>query len=253
VKAALIPPAGYEETALASDIHLVLPLPTLVTNQTYIDTYRKAAARGDYIILDNGVAEGDLRPTATIMHMARTVGAHEIVAPDVMGDMSGTRALTRKFLASAGNIDDYNVMGVCQGANWPEVHTLIEFFARYPYITTLGIPKVHLARGLTARFDIVTKILDRYGSTFKIHLLGAHRNAVAELWKCDFPAQVRSTDSTLPYKFARHFTPLSDALASDDVYFQRWDGYFSHRVDISAMMLNTNISTYKEWARRNEG
>src|SRR5882757_5645454 len=115
MRAALIPPKGYEDYALNSNIHLVLPLPPLIQNMKYLDVYQRAQRRGDFVILDNGCAEGQLVSGHHLLNVARAIRAHEIVAPDVMGDAAATLTATTNFIFDYQEARDYSIMAVLQG------------------------------------------------------------------------------------------------------------------------------------------
>lgn len=250
MKAALIPSRGYERTALESDIHLVLPLEECVKNRDYVNTYLSAKARGHYIILDNGCAEGRLVEGRELVKFAIEIGAHEIVAPDIMSDGPGTVEATLGWLKEyASIVDDYNIMGVVQGADTSEWKHTLEVFAGTDAITTIGIPKVHVkSHSLRKRYEIVQYVLAMYPKRFKIHLLGLNERFPTEILELPWPKEVRSMDSAQPYKLAEEGL----LMTTERAWANRREEYFAQQVPAEAHILNANINTFIAWAKRHE-
>ena len=247
MKAALIPPFGYERTALQSDIHLILPLEACRTNIDYMNTYRSARERNDYLILDNGCAEGDLVDNKTLMAVAAELGVHEIVAPDVMGNAEETYDLTKAFVEENRSATDYNIMGVLQGESLAQVLYLAAAFAKIPQITTFGIPKVHINNNEPhTRAQIANELILRYGDKFKIHLLGLNNSFPTEMLDIKFPANIRSMDSAQPYKMAELGVVLTAYNARKHHPKRRTD-YFSRKRAVNEGMLMYNIEQFKAW------
>jgi len=248
VKAALIAPKGYEDSVLHSDIHLMLPLPGTLSNSAYLRTYKEAKRRGDYIILDNGVAEGQLVDVDTLLSTAELVGAQEVVAPDVMGNSIGTHKLTQDFLLRS-TVElkrmHLKVMGVLQGRTWSDRMSLASYYASQPEITTIGIPKVVVQyRGSTIRAVTAQWLEETFPRRFEIHLLGASEHFVDELKEVHFIGDIRSTDSALPYKFTR----ARQRLGYDHEHVKRWSTYFTAPENLDQDLLGYNIQTYLRWA-----
>lgn len=248
MKAALIPPKGYEHTVLESDIHLVLPLQPLLNNLDYIAAYKAARARGDYIILDNGCAEGQLVDGRTLIDFAHVIGAHEIVAPDVMSSAAATLEWTKNFLDEFPEAADYSIMAVLQGETPDEREFLLHQYAKLDAITTIGVPKVIAKRyGGTERFIAVKRIHQLYPQRFKIHLLGLNGNFPTEIFQMPFEG-VRSMDSAQPYKLAE----IGHVLSTHRAWADRRDTYFVEKKEVDPRVLAGNIATFLSWARRFE-
>lgn len=255
MKAALIPAFGYEETALQSNIHLVLPLPDCVANSNYMETYQYARARGDYIILDNGAAEGNLQSVETIVHYAKIMRAHEVVAPDILGVMHDTKWLVSKFLKKlrelkeVEEVPEFKIQAVLQGQDSTERWKLLEYYARHDEIKVIGIPKVSVqVKGDDVRARIAQTIQYRFPGRFELHLLGASPFFPSELRDIDFPPGIRSTDSALPYKLAAYGIPMDRPH-----HVKRWTTYFAEKMNMSDELLKHNLAIYTGWAARHEG
>lgn len=252
MKAALIPPKGYESTALQSNIHLVLPLKPLLGNIDYIATYKRAHSRGDYIILDNGCAEGQLVDGRTLLDFAALIGAHEVVAPDIMSNAALTLQATANFLNEFPQASDYNIMAVLQGNTKEELEGLLRQFANYDEISTIGVPKV-LVRPSSyrspTRLDVVNMIHDSFPGRFKIHLLGVHKAHPTELFDTPFDrGSIRSVDSAQPYKLAE----VGMLMSTKNSWAERRNGYFTKKKEVDPAVLRHNIETFKAWAASHE-
>jgi len=227
-----------------------LPLQHTVANPAYLRYAKQAKERGDYIILDNGAAEGDLVDTQTLLSTAALWGAHEIVGPDILDDQEGTLELMQAFLGSPAWREredlDVKLMGVLQGKSHGERRELLYYYADQPDIKVLGIPKVCVKHeGSDLRAYIAQMVMDVFPSRFEIHLLGASPAFVDELQRIDFPPGIRSTDSTLPYKF----TWGDQRLGTDRNHVKRWPAYFAESKYMNHELLDYNIMTYMRWAR----
>jgi hypothetical protein len=239
VKVALIPPKGYEVTALRSYYHLVLP-ETLTDSGGYTDyvtTYQRASARGDTVILDNGCYEGKLASGDELMDYAALIGATEIVAPDVMNDSVATHRATKQFIEDHPKSRWYKIMAVVQGSDWQD---LVHEYSKMIHVTTLGIPKAQIkVLGDPTRSEIARWIYIKYADRFKIHLLGMHRLNLNELESS--PPFVRSVDSALPYKFAEIGMMLSETSTPP----KRRRDYFTNYVPVSDELLGWNIEQFE--------
>jgi len=245
VRAALIPPKGYEEEALHSDIHLVLPLASLRRNLSYLRTYATARARGHYIILDNGCAENQLANGEDLLNFARAIKPHEIVAPDVMNDAAATLEATNAFLDEYGpEASNYNIMGVLQGQELSDRQFLLKKYAQNSLITAIGIPKVLVTHeDLEIRRKIARAIHRVYPKRFKIHLLGLNSIYPQEMYHVQFEG-VRSMDSAQPFKLAE----VGKQLTTIDAWSTRRSDYFTVKKEVDPRVLAANIRIFKEWA-----
>ena len=246
MRAALIPPRGYERTALMSDIHLVLPLPGLIDNPEYIRTYEEARAAGHYIILDNGCAEGNLVTSHQLLAFAGTIKPHEIVAPDVLDDGPRTLEMTLEFIRDDNGATDYNIMAVLQGTTHEERKTYLEEYAKMDAVTTIGIPKIQVrTEGSDARIKTARYIQRNYSDRFKIHLLGLNRRFPTEM--LDLPwstTTVRSMDSAQPYKI----TESGRMMTARQCWEERRPDYFERWMPVNTGLLAHNIDEFKKWA-----
>lgn len=243
MRAALIPPKGYYWTATQySDYHLAL---AQILDEEYRLTYSTTTFNYDFIIIDNGAAEGNAVDDETLLYRAAQIGANEIVLPDVMKDMKGTIDRVTQFLHANAFIDE-NLMGVVQGTTMTEVEACIAFYVTNHRINTLGIPR-HLITTLGdehARTHILQHIQDKYFE-MPVHLLGTNTEWKEEVRDValTFP-WVRGVDSSMPYNYTLAGVDLNDAGV-----INRPEGYFERTWVVDEELLESNILTFKEWAR----
>lgn len=251
MQAALIPPKGLEATALHSKFHLVLPLSVLLRNTAYMNTYKRAAGAGDFIVLDNGEAEGCPATGEELLHAARTFKANEIVLPDVLRDQAATVSRTQKFLSEYGSrLEGYQLMGVAQGISLNNFKWCINRFSEMSLVTTIGLPRLMLKtlRSASTRVDLANWVANKYPGRFQIHALGADADQRKEIsWLAKYSDSVRSVDTSMPYNYA-----ISRAdLAASVSHIHRPDLYFtaSWAGKVNQKQLNSNIETYMRWVQ----
>jgi hypothetical protein len=253
--AALIPPRGLENYALASGIHLALAIPSLLKHAPYVGLYRRAKRLGNYVILDNGLAEGQAASPSYLLEVAKDLSVDEIVAPDMMTDTKGTLTGVRSFLSRhEAAINGFNVMAVAQGRSMQEFRRCTKAYSDMPAITTLGVPR-HMLTTLnsrSARIDFVQWLVkEEYTERFKIHLLGTNAwwtgetRAVAKY----LGDVVRSIDSSLPFNYAladvylnANF-PNPARIDRPHLYFERdWNTH------CNLAKVKFNVGVFLSWA-----
>lgn len=251
MKTALIPARGLEGYVLRSDFHLALPIPDCMDNLDYIKTYQRAASRNDYIVLDNGAADGGLVGNDTLMDVASKLDVNEIVAPDIFYDKAGTITRVVDFMHWLTDHEYggcYNVMAVAQGTSPTAFRKCIEAYSNMPGITVVGLPKHMLTtvNKKAARVDMANWIEESFGSRFQIHLLGTNPVWLKEVVAVSkYAPHVRSVDSALPFNYAL----ASQNLATTKLELTRNTEYFTldWSETASERHLNNNINTFLEW------
>lgn len=250
MEAALIPARGLEIYALRSTFHLTLAIPDALHNPYYVGAYRRAASRGDYIILDNGAAENQMAPDKKIIEAARILRAQEIVAPDVIKDSTATVARTTAFCSKfAEDLIGLKVMAVAQGNKLAGFRTCVDNLARISRVKVIGIPR-HVMETLdskAARIDLANWIREAYPLRFDIHLLGTNPKWLHEVKAAaTYAPHIRSVDSALAFNYTIHHTKL----ATTNKAFTRHPRFFTAdwSRDVPANLLRDNIHTFMEWA-----
>lgn len=250
MKVALILP--YDALSLLSlyDTGYQLVLPHLCwEKQEYFETYRDL---GGFKIMDNGAAEGVEVYHVDLHDVAISVGADEIVVPDVLGDCDGTIAKVRSFERWA-RPDQFQYAGVVQGSNMAEIVKCLNFYDGEEWISNVHIPRI-LNRVIhrTFRFTFLEALFGQTGSRYQyrfdhIHCLGASE------WirECSALASVpivRGMDTSLLASMAIARRPID---MPDAEYVQRQPDFFNAKINRSSVIwkvLCGNIERYLNWA-----
>jgi hypothetical protein len=253
VRAALIPPKGYYETALKSDYHLVLA--QVVRSD---DEYRRmyeGVSSDHYVILDNGAAEGEIVSDDELIRTAVRLGVDEIVLPDVIGDYVATISRAEKFLDEQPHNGAFGFMGVVQGNNQAELRKCIDDYGAMQEVRAIGLPR-HLLNLLSSDLGRICLLQylerdygDPKGYPFAVHLLGTNPtwpNEIETIAKTH--SWVRGVDTSMPYNWAIAKNTLGPVAIVD-----RPENYFTARRDIDEKLLNENIGIYMGWASGTKG
>lgn len=240
--ALICPPHLLEKYATRTRYHLVLP--HLFRSQKYLDFYRTRI--DNFIILDNGVAEGHEFGAKHLHTLAGEAAVNEIVIPDTMGDANDTLAKAQYFARYAQ--PEYQYMFVLQGRDVQEVMFCLNNLdngAMFSYVTTIGIPRhfhdidknfrVHLAEHL---------IREAFNDKFEIHFLGASswmREVVLLAEAVQYIENFRGIDTSMPI-----YMGLEGLHIGEDTYISRPDNFFDRTDDNEA--VQGNIDTYLDWA-----
>lgn len=252
MKLALIPPRGWERYALHSDFHLAL---AQVNNRFYDETYTRAADRQDFIVVDNGAAEGKPVGDFLLYSQAKKWGANEVVLPDVMFEAIETVRRAERFKAniddSAYVFDAFNYMAVAQGNTINTVKACIDGLSELPYVSTIGIPR-HLITTLRQRFIrlVLAEWIDKeFPKRFQIHFLGTNPSVPSEVARAARETPfVRSVDTSMPFNYAIAGVMLGLTAPA----IGRPAGYLTDMQNMTSGILKHNISTMQRWAAGSE-
>lgn len=135
----------------------------------------KCGPDSKFIIMDNGVAEGETLDIEEIYYKASVVMADELVLPDVFLDGPAT---VKSSLAALNLLEEFNykgrIMAVPQGCDYDEWLRCATTLLKDGRIHTLGIPKnlVKLKGNLGRLRAIMDLNLIRMIDNVSIHLLG---------------------------------------------------------------------------------
>lgn len=253
MRLALIPPYMHIGAIMHTDYQLLLPQ-CLNEDRRYVRAYTRARRNGHYLILDNGVAEGNDTTVEELHDLAASMMVNEIVVPDVMKDTENTLLNAHAFSEDLPSPRDikFNYMGVVQGSSIGECQDCIHGFSALKYITTLGIPRHLLTTiGEEARIDLVNCIRNYYDNRFEIHLLGMNPTFTDELisfGRAYRMAGVRGIDTSAPFNYALANTLMSKT----NVAVARPTDYFEQYVDPDTRAISSaNIAIMKDWVRGN--
>lgn len=243
MKLALIPPYSQVNSIFRTDYQLVLP--EHLSNKDYQDAYIAARRNGDYLIMDNGAAEGRLLSPGELRSMALGLMVNEIVVPDVLGDMYATLRMAKEFF-QFGVDTRFKYMGVVQGQTLDECCACVEaYYSDHGNITVLGLPRhlISTTKNKKARAELAAYIYSNYPG-YQIHLLGTNPSYIRELREnaYDFhAANVRGVDTSAPFNYA---WGAKSMLKGD--YCGRPEYYFEMSLP-TTQTLDHNIQLLKAW------
>lgn len=243
--ALIFPPALLKKYGETTRYHLVLP--HLYPQRRYKDFYRERSETGDYIILDNGAAEGFKFGLTHLYQVAQDMGVHEIVVPDTLGDMNDTIAKGLAFTRYTRG--EYRYMAVAQGQSIKEIMQCIDMYAtdaKFAYVTTVGIPRLINIFDPIGRIKITEFIIEKgYNRALEFHYLGASApfNEVKQLAVYGMSEEgIRGIDTSGPIYMSQ-----KKYLIDEDSYVQRPKNYFK-MTKVDSDILEYNINTYLNWA-----
>jgi hypothetical protein len=219
--------------------HLVLP--HLAHQKRYRHFYH-SRRNDDYVILDNGAAEGVEFSPKQLHVIADELGAHEIVVPDTLAEAEDTMAKALAFSRYAQ--DGYRYMAVLQGRDTQEILKCLRFYTESPqlqYITSIGIPRLLNNFHRQTRVMMAEFIQERHMDfAVEFHALGASPWIKEVLLLSEFPC-MRGIDTSLPV-----YMGLAGVSLKED-YMIRPEGFFDiHDGDLA--QVKENIRVYLEWA-----
>ena len=239
--ALIYPPSLLKKYGAKTRYHLVLP--HLFQQKRYRDFYHERSREGDYIILDNGAAEGLEFGHKHLYYVAEQMGVHEIVAPDVLGDANET--IARGLAFTRYTRTGYRYMMVAQGQNAAECMNTVDFImtdSKFAYVTTIGIPRLINKDDRHARFKVAKFIEAKgYDAAMEFHFLGATRDLdeVGYLQETGIP---RGIDTSAPI----YMGLKGRDIRQNDLYIPRPNNFFDISTDTPT--VEQNIETYLTWA-----
>lgn len=138
-----------------------------------------------YKILDNSVFElGESLNPHILFNWAALVNAHEIIIPDVYGDMKKTLRAMEDFLDEKES-NRYNLMAVPQGKNQEELIMCLHVMVKNPRIYSIGFNKLWDRKTWEGYIQQTVKYK-------QVHLLGTNKLSDWVLGCADI---IRSADS----------------------------------------------------------
>lgn len=269
MKLALIPPISWLSTSEVTNYQLMLP--HLLQDHSYASHYRALAKRKDqYVILDNGAAEGqDKFTNAQLVGIGIYGQVDEVVVPDVLRDQVETLNRMSQFFDDvwgdrlrndAFNGDDVRrlkFMGVAQGATYKEVKDCIDMMMELhgERLHTIALPR-HLLEttgDATIRISLAQEIFHDYSGPqggIRIHCLGASPMYAMEMLELGKQGIVDGMDTSMPYNWAYNDSYLNEAfLLKTGTPIRRPPRYFSRPArNFDTDALHYNIGKCKRWA-----
>lgn len=217
--------------------HLALRFPG------YRDFHIREVKKGNYVILDNGAAEGETVKIEELMRLAVSMEVSELILPDYLGDYHRTLDESYRALHYVRSREDYKgkVMVVPQADTFEKwLSAAIEMLEWS--VDTIGIPKfLTYSFGPCARLLALARL--KYRLDIKeVHLLGCAYDPrevgiIHEL----APVQIRGVDSSLPYIYAREGHNLYHALRNRTQRSQAEVNFYESDTDTSLIAANIQI------------
>jgi hypothetical protein len=258
VELALIPPLEMLGACGNSQYQLLLPQ-LWFKYEEYRNFYTKLWVHDErqFIIMDNGAAEGHVCSSADLIRAAYSANAEEVVIPDFIGDMEKSRVALEGFIDFLDRSPVYSIgslrfMAVAQGQTLEEVMKYITKVLMNDvyrlYVDTIGLPR-HLLKTLNntqARIQIATELYDYYGASDlpAIHFLGA-----SPLWCSELEAAaqqvpfIRGMDTSMPFVYG-----YAQELLSDEKQINRPRNYFELPYSEKAFQYSIkNVRTMQDW------
>lgn len=220
--------------------------------EEYTEFFKERAAAGKFVIMDNGLIEGDQRPIKELAEKANAIGASEMVLTDVFCDCNATLDAIESDLHFLKDIDHPPVMLIAQGNTIEEwVRCAATLISRYwPMKFTLGVPKVLVQiGGRDGRIAALYRLCEicPIAKHLNVHLLGCWTTPIEILMldkiqeggsRC-LP-QIRGVDSAIPFVFARAGLRINESDRPDKEPID-----FKHS-DVDTALLKKNI---KDWRK----
>jgi hypothetical protein len=226
-------------------------LPQLVTNWDYSVTYKGHCVDQDqYVILDNGAAEGDEWDIERLHELAEHYQVNEVVLPDELRGMESTlerldHALD--FLRTRyerPQDSPFNYMAVIQGRSWSQITAFVRVamdLDKEGFIGVWGVPR-HLLE--TCHDPAIRLKLAEYLAAIPMHFLGASPLWIREGSYASRHPNVRGMDTSAPYVYG-----MNNWLLHSERSFGRSYSYFGVK-DLSASQHNTinfNVQDFLSW------
>jgi hypothetical protein len=198
MKLATILPLKYMYLEEDNDYHMALA--HLCSDLNYVSFFRRHSARGDWIIMDNGIVEGEQQPLRVLQAAARCIGASEIVLPDAICDLVPTLQMGHDaadyFIQK---MPELRLMAVPQGAHQGDWEQCLREMLLWP-VHTIGFSKFIVDRLGVTRLDLLMRHYDEIHDAGKaVHLLGSPMGPYeVDQIKTWAPGRARGMDSGYP-------------------------------------------------------
>lgn len=245
---AVIPPISILPWVFTSRYQLLLPQ-LLTYSKLYRLVYRQLCQDSNqYVILDNGAAEGVQLTDEELCDIAYEYLPDELVLPDIIGNGPETVRRVGKFLHEQGahlSTAFFKLGAVAAGKDHDEAFvTILDILESYDS----AISVIYIPRSLVtpddkkARLRLARNIYSIVPEK-EIHFLGASKYWVHELQHAAEMRIVRGLDTSAPFNYARYgaWVGSGAVIERPPAYFQLWPNIFPEDI------VNTNLVTMREW------
>lgn len=187
----------------------------------YANQYKAAKRKGDFIMLDNGAAEGEMVSISWLKEMAELIDADEIVMPDALRDSNKSIQLYAQHHSA---FPSNKKVVIVHGTSTDEmVACLRSYMTINPGFTTVGIPKYSYA--FSTREEITKKVIQAAGHLYNIHWFGIYSNPFKEVIAAK-QSGARSIDSGAAVAYAQHGIDISSDIHAPLL----WDVKYSESI-----------------------
>lgn len=256
VKIALIPPSSLLAHTQRTNYQLCLP--HLLADARYYWAYKAHCGNpSQFVILDNGAAEGALTDPYRLLSHALDLMPDEVVIPDSMGNCNETIDMARAFhdvvtgpRGAELHRFPFKYMFVIQGQTLYQVLDCATWAMAQDWINTIGVPR-HLIDTLGdrhARPRIANELFMMWNQHCKpIHFLGGNPNFPEEVAILANPrltvqTHVRGMDTSMPFNYAYAKVRIGDEYGT---VVHRPDQYFNlPATDFDDSYVQSNVQFF---------
>ena len=240
MEVATILPIPYLHLTARDQYHMCLAH-LVKKSEKYADYYREMSNKGEFVLMDNGAAEGEQLSIDEIIECAWKVQPKEIVLLDSIHSRIETVAKSKysKTKLEEALPPATHFMGVPHGETWPDVVRCAEQLIEDVGVHSIGISKFLSERyGPMARLQLLEDqpMLARR----EVHLLGCHHDP-REIGYIQKYHNIRGTDSAIAWVYTKAGIDMSRSASRPKIHVD----FYDHQV--CPDLLQRNIDTWKEW------
>jgi hypothetical protein len=253
MKIAHIVPTKFADALLSKHSYFLALAHLVVEDSEYASWYQKQSAAGKYVILDNGLEEGQCMEMDSILAAADRIHAAEIVLPDVWKDgpistAVSLRALEHPLLKESS----VKIAAVVQGKDRASWIASFDELRKDPRIHTLMIPKnLDEGWGYGGRFAACAYLsaTSRIDKEHEYHLLGVWTDPIEVYLHAHYNKWIRGLDTALAFQAGYQEVSLSYLVREGGHKPKRPHSYFSINqiTGIQSALVRTNIELLDKW------
>lgn len=241
MKVAHIVPIPNLPQIKGSPLHMCLA-PIAKHDQEYFQFYKSEAENGSYVILDNGMFEGEMLSTDEILDIYFKIGASEVIAPDILGSCDKTIREVEEFSQKIS--ENVKVMGVPHGSDLSSLSRCFSSLFRNRKrfcISTIGVSYLafEAANAVPRSFYLANILVSIRDTEYpECHLLGVSkkRDGIRELLVLKRFSNIRSVDTSIAACAA--MAGFSIRKTPDPSLFKRPRDFFYKKADPELLQEN---------------
>jgi hypothetical protein len=246
MRLALIPP--YSLLTFGGNTNYHLMLPQLTGSFWYRSLYTfRGLDQNQYVILDNGAAEGCTVTPNELTDIAERFKVDEVVLPDVMYDTLQTSVKVWEFMrAIEGSEHDYKLGLVATGRSGEEAYEFaLGMVDQWPdKIDVLYLPRLLVTEEYPWRRLDLARNIHEVLPDLPIHFLGANSHFIEEMRYAGELDFLRGMDTSAPYNYA-----FAGEALDGGAKINRPDDYFTRSTDeFDLGLVQYNIDVARKWA-----